>query len=324
MAKELKFTNAMLNGHPGDINKMCRRIVVRAVNQDLIVTATTDGVHAANSYHKRLAWRNPLAGMAVDLGHREGSNQRGTDAKADFQHFLLHEFGPGSFIELFGPDNDACVKNGIRIRLDEGTDLEQAHDTHDHVVPQRLIPLPQPTRKQLKELRAKRRRAKMINKAVKGGAKRYAVLIYDLAEKANITYALGLALVDQESGFDNVYGHDHLPGKPPIWHGKTGRVPVTQTNYAEYKRFRIRNRLAQGVGPVQLTSPGFQDRADHAGGCWKPSANIEVGFDILAGLIKELGLERGIGAYNGGAGNPNMQYAAQVMARRAKWHDVLH
>jgi hypothetical protein len=40
---------------------------------------------------------------------------------------------PHGFAEVFGPDNAACVKNGVRITLAEGTELENAHDNHVHV-----------------------------------------------------------------------------------------------------------------------------------------------------------------------------------------------
>jgi hypothetical protein len=42
---------------------------------------------------------------------------------------------PGRYRELFGPDNAANVKNGVRIALSEGTPLEGAHDNHFHGAP---------------------------------------------------------------------------------------------------------------------------------------------------------------------------------------------
>src|SRR4051795_9873923 len=69
-------------------------------------------------------------------------------------------------------------------------------------------------------------------------------LVIEAAVRAKIPRSRGLALVQTETGFQNVYGHD-----PTIF---SGHGHVTRDNYAVYKRERAHTRM-QGVGPAQLT-----------------------------------------------------------------------
>jgi hypothetical protein len=147
-------------------------------------------------------------------------------------------------------------------------------------------------------------------------------------EKVGIGPALAVAMLEQESGGKNVWGHDptifiggfdRLHNKfwttKPRWRGY-----VNEAGYREYKRQRGAgcNGKCQGVGPMQLTWWSTQDMADRNGGCWKPRANIKTGFQILAGLIREHGTFGGLRRYNG-SGPRAIQYATSVLARRAKW-----
>src|SRR3954454_2227897 len=80
------------------------------------------------------------------------------------------------------------------------------------------------------------------------------------ARRANLPLSLALALVEQESGFRNVFGHD-----PTIF---VGAGTVTPLKYRKYKRARGARGQGgmQGVGPCQLTFWTFQDDADKLGG----------------------------------------------------------
>ena len=147
--------------------------------------------------------------------------------------------------------------------------------------------------------------------AKKAGANYVWRIIFE-ARRAGIKPSLGFALVEQESNFSNVFGHD-----PTIF---IGAGQVTKEKYLRYKQARGHTRM-QGVGPVQLTWWEFQDRADRLGGCWKPQHNIRVGFSLLADLVKVHGERKGLAIYNGGSVRPNFVYADQVLARRKKWHD---
>ena len=129
------FQPWMLNGHPGDISEPCKRAIVRGVRAGLVVTATTDGGHANTSLH--FPRNNPShIGEAVDFGVKP-SEVGSPGAMAHKEKFQRKEFarGAGKYRELYGPSNFHNAKNGVRTDLIEGSELEQAHDTHVHVSP---------------------------------------------------------------------------------------------------------------------------------------------------------------------------------------------
>lgn len=158
-----------------------------------------------------------------------------------------------------------------------------------------------------------RRDQQLAHRAKANGAQ-YSLRIVIEARRAGIPISLGFALVEQESGFRNVYGHDPVANRAP----KGGRV--TKHNYLNvYLPDRKAGRGMQGVGPCQLTWYAFQDQADHLGGCWIAKNNIRVAFDHLAALIRSNGVKTGLRAYNGSGPNAE-RYARQVLARQSKWH----
>jgi hypothetical protein len=154
----------------------------------------------------------------------------------------------------------------------------------------------------------------LAHKAKAHGA-RYSLRIVLEARRADIPISLGFALVEQESGFSNVFGHD-----PTIFQG-AGKV--TKSKYLEYKRQRgTPGRKMQGVGPCQLTWWTYQDRADRYGGCWVARHNIRVAFEDLAELMKQHGRREGLKRYNG-SGVAADRYATSVLRRQQRWHTIL-
>lgn len=137
------------------------------------------------------------------------------------------------------------------------------------------------------------------------------------AHRAEITVSLGCAFLTQESNGQNVFGHDDVAN--PVKGGN-----VTKARYSSYKAYRLRGYGNQGVGPGQLTSPGFQDAADKLGGCWKPKHNIRVAFGYIAALLKaHPGREHAaVAAYNG-TGPAAEAYATHVLALQKLWHERL-
>ena len=123
-------------------------------------------------------------------------------------------------------------------------------------------------------------------------------------------------MLEIETGFQNVFGHDNV--RNPIKSPPHGLLAVTEDNYRRYLEFRHQGLGNQGVGPMQLTSPGLQDRADALGGCWKVDANLRVGVEFLAGNIQRLGLYRGVAAYNG-----STVYADKVLPLEKQWRAKL-
>lgn len=138
------------------------------------------------------------------------------------------------------------------------------------------------------------------------------------ARKAKLSVPLACAVLMQETGGGiNEFGHD-----PTV---AVGWGIVTPEKYALYKELRDRHghgSACQGVGPVQLTGVGFQDRADAAGGCWRPAVNMYVGFYDLAQNIRRAGLRAGVKQYNG-SGPAADHYADVVLARANGYADRL-
>jgi Transglycosylase SLT domain len=142
------------------------------------------------------------------------------------------------------------------------------------------------------------------------------------AHDAGISVSLACALVEQESSFDNVFGHDHDPAHPALDNPVRGGA-VTEARYRALRRFVAGGFHSNGVGLTQLTSVGFLDQADAIGGAWKPKHQLRVGFRTVAGHIHHFGDERkGLAAYNAGPGNVEggLGYADSVLELKRKWH----
>jgi len=135
------------------------------------------------------------------------------------------------------------------------------------------------------------------------------------ASDAGLPPALALALVEQESGFRNIFGCDQGPRETAPWcHQEVTRQRVKALiDHVE------RGGISNGVGLTQLTSIGFIRQAEAEGGAHRVEAQCRVGFRLLHDLIARHGQRVGIGAYNGGEGNPNLAYADSVIALRATW-----
>lgn len=130
----------------------------------------------------------------------------------------------------------------------------------------------------------------------------------------HLRYALGFAMFEQESNFEPIYGHDAgglHPGEP-----------VTQENYRDFRAEVVRRKGggANGVGLGQVTFWTYI--RDHPG-LWKPRVQIYLATSILADLVHRLGDSKGVGAYNGGEGNPSQAYASEVLSRAEKWRPML-
>lgn len=133
-----------------------------------------------------------------------------------------------------------------------------------------------------------------------------AIWIALAARKYGIRYALAFAMFEQESNFKPIYGHD-LGGLNP-------GLRVTRENYLRFRAEVIR-RAGGGSNGVGLGQVTWWTYIKARVGLWKPRVQIYLATEILANLVHDLGEERGVGAYNGGPGNPNMAYASEVLAR---------
>lgn len=136
---------------------------------------------------------------------------------------------------------------------------------------------------------------------------RDALKIARASKAQGIGYALGFALVDQESGFRHIFGHDNsfLAG-----------LPVTEERYRKLQRHIRAGGASNGVGFTQITYPTYITGHN---GLWDKVNNLNFGFHLIAENIRQYGLEKGLAVYNGGAGNPQYAYANEVLALRRKW-----
>jgi len=164
-----------------------------------------------------------------------------------------------------------------------------------------------------------KRDQELARKAKAKGAD-YSLRIVMEARRADIPVSLAFAVVEQESGFQNIFGHD-----PTIF---VGAGKVTKAKYLDYKHARgTPGRRMQGVGPVQLTWWTFQDRADALGGCWIARNNIRVGFDHLGDLLRQYkgSMRSALAVYNAGntGSAQGQRYASEVLKRQRRWHHDL-
>ena len=152
--------------------------------------------------------------------------------------------------------------------------------------------------------------------AIRAHGGRYGQIIVSEARRSGVPVSLVCAVIEKETHFTNVFGHDDVdnPVKSPP--RPAPDLEVTEARYRKYLEHRKRGEGNQGVGPMQLTSPGLQDRADELGGCWQPDRNIRVGVEFLAANIERLGRKAGIQAYNGASGDA---YATAVLALEERW-----
>src|SRR5204862_7794581 len=159
-----------------------------------------------------------------------------------------------------------------------------------------------------------------LAQAIRAHGGRFEAAVVREARRAGLPVALACAVLEKETGFRNVFGHDAV--RNPIKSPPGGLLAVTEHNYRQYLAHRRQGLGNQGVGPMQLTSPSLQDRADQLGGCWQPGPNIRVGLEFLAGNIRRTGLRAGVVAYNG-SGPAAQRYGDDVLARARQWAERL-
>lgn len=115
------------------VNRGCRRAARRMNANWMVVTSTTDGVHAPGSYH------NPFNGVgrAIDGGlpPKLIGTARGRNRLVRYQRQEYDAWRRGlrpNMVELIGPDNNMVVLKGVHSPLSEGSPLENQHDNHVH------------------------------------------------------------------------------------------------------------------------------------------------------------------------------------------------
>lgn len=158
------------------------------------------------------------------------------------------------------------------------------------------------------------RTAVLARRARKHGAHHAWKIIVE-ARRQGIHISDAFALVEGESQFRNVFGHD---GGAPFQGEK-----VTRAKVHELLDHTARGGVSNGVGLTQLTWPPFIRQAQRlSGGAANPRNQLIIGFSILHRLQHQHGREKGFAAYNG-TGRAADQYGRNMMLRSAKWKEIL-
>jgi hypothetical protein len=136
------------------------------------------------------------------------------------------------------------------------------------------------------------------------------------ARRAGIPLSWAFALVEQESGFRNIFGCDWGSNidrfRPPYC-----RVPVTKARVA----LLFAAGKPNGVGLPQRTDFSYVRRAERtkvarAFGAHLPGNQIRVGMEVLK---EKTGGDMGQAwRYNGAR-----EYQAQIKAKQRRWHNIL-
>lgn len=149
-------------------------------------------------------------------------------------------------------------------------------------------------------------------------------IIVEEARFAGLELALACALVEQESGGENIFGCDagDVGDYPPYCH-----QPVT------YERVQILRDGGEytygmnGVGLTQLTWWSLVEEAEAMGGAHIPANQCRVGFRLLKRYIDDYSYLEALGAYNAGEGNRRLGidngYAQSLANKHEAWKMVL-
>lgn len=113
-----------------------------------------------------------------------------------------------------------------------------------------------------------------------------------------------ISICHQESGFANVRegSHEEYPTNPPSVFNRTAYNKFAASFANDSKYGRVSREY--GVGPMQLTSRGYKERADELGGTspdelvgarWNPRWNIMAAAEVLRAKLSAVGAEQSIG-----------------------------
>lgn len=139
------------------------------------------------------------------------------------------------------------------------------------------------------------------------------VRAYMVAQRLDLPFQAVCAFLEKESfGGKNVWGHD------PTW--MVGYPRVNEESYKVYKAHRAKFGN-QGVGPMQLTHPSYQDRADRLGGAWKVWPNLLAGFESIK-QMRDNGLTwEEVGERYNGAASYGVDLAEKIKVWRQRFRD---
>lgn len=136
---------------------------------------------------------------------------------------------------------------------------------------------------------------------------------------SGVPYYVLCAYLEQESAKgENLWGSDKTWMRG-VELREVGIFLVTADLYFAYRLHRDRDGFGnQGVGPMQLTHPTFQDRGDQLGGTHLPLPNILAAVESLAIWKTSMTWHQVAARYNG-----SESYADHNDELRAKWKPII-
>lgn len=140
-------------------------------------------------------------------------------------------------------------------------------------------------------------------------------------EHVGLPTYIGVAFAEHESGGKNVYGHDKGGAM-------CGAGTVTRANYASFLSMVRAGHTSNGVGPMQITYPGyFKPNTAEVADLYDPYANFVFGFKIihsyLNGNYSDANLDAAGQKYNSGSAHGAPAYGKLTVTLCHKWRALL-
>ena len=149
-------------------------------------------------------------------------------------------------------------------------------------------------------------------------------LIVQAAGATGVPLAILAAMVQKESGGQNIYGRDGKDTASPGVYANDYPLQVTKENFTEFRAAVLAGQKSNGVGPSQITYPGYwKQYPDYP--FWDVLSNLKFGatllMDLLDGDYSDASISSAGAHYNGGT-NPNakaLAYGADLLAQTKIW-----
>ena len=153
-------------------------------------------------------------------------------------------------------------------------------------------------------------------------------LIVQAATATGIPLAILAAMVQKESGGQNIYGRDGKDTASPGVYANDYPLQVTKENFTEFRAAVLAGQKSNGVGPSQITYPGYwKQYPDYP--FWDVLANLKFGatllMDLLDGDTSDASISSAGAHYNGGTnpGEKALAYGADLLTKTNAWRAKL-
>lgn len=149
-------------------------------------------------------------------------------------------------------------------------------------------------------------------------------LIVQAASATGLPLPILAAMVQKESGGQNIYGRDGKDTASPGVYANDYPLQVTKENFTEFRAAVLAGQKSNGVGPSQITYPGYwKQYPDYP--FWDVLANLKFGatllMDLLDGDTSDASISSAGAHYNGGTnpGEKAVAYGADLLAKTITW-----